>query len=90
MGEQAIAAVFDPLRGVTEIAAALVTQHIERAIAEQAVELLRRIGFVTWKVLAVFVLKKGVVLLFVTGFHRNHPSIDLVKFKLYEKAKLIW
>ena len=42
------------------VAAALVAEHVERAIAEEAVEILRVIGFMARKVFTVRVLEEGI------------------------------
>ena len=61
MGPQALGAVFDAGFGVGEIAAAVVAQGVEGAVAEDAGEGLRVGIFVTGEVFAGFVLEKVVI-----------------------------
>lgn len=54
-------AALDTIRCVTVISAAFLSKGVERAIAEQAVELLFGYAFVAWKIFAIPVLKKTAV-----------------------------
>ena len=61
MRKKASAAVLEAVVEIFEIAAAFRTQRIQRAITEQAVEILYIVRFVTRKKLTFLVLKKFVV-----------------------------
>jgi hypothetical protein len=54
-------AALDPLLCAAVISAAFFSKGVERAIAEQAVELLFGYAFVAWKIFAIPVLKKTAV-----------------------------
>ena len=60
MGQQAVGAVLDTVFQIPEIAAAFAAQRIQRAVAEQAVEVLRMVRLMAGKKLARPVLGKGV------------------------------
>ena len=57
VGLQTMAAILDPLGGVGEIAAALIAQGIQRAIAEQTAEALRIRAGMAGKIFTFPVLK---------------------------------
>ena len=61
MRNEASGAILDPLFGVSEITAALITQGIEGAIAEQATEIFRIYAFVAGKIFAGCILEEIVV-----------------------------
>ena len=61
--QKACAAVLDAAFRIAEIPAAFVLERIERAIAEQAVEVLGRIRFVAREVFAFCVAEKGILAL---------------------------
>jgi len=61
MGEQATGAILNSLFCIGKIATALITKSIQRAIAEQAVEIVRVLRFMTRKVFAVTILKKSII-----------------------------
>lgn len=61
MRHEAVGAVFDAAV-FYEIAAALVLEHIQWAIAEQTVKAVRVLGFVAGKIFTFFILKKFKVL----------------------------
>ena len=75
MGQQAVGAVLDAVFQVPEVAAALAAQGIQRAVAEQAVEVLRVAGLVAGEELAGPVLGEGVgALLGLFGVDIVHVS----------------
>ena len=55
-------AVLDALIRIGEITAAFCAKRIQRAIAEQAIEMLRICAFVAGKILAFFIFDKFIVL----------------------------
>lgn len=61
MGNKAVCTVLDALFRIAEVAAALITQRIQGAVAEQAVKILVRL-FVARKEFALPVLKEGMVI----------------------------
>jgi hypothetical protein len=64
-------AVFDIFTVVEVVPAALIAQHIQWAIAEQTIKIFIGYTFVTWEILAFFVLVKFVM------FHVNtSPSLS--------------
>ena len=65
MGEQTIRAVLDTLNGIGKVAAAFVTQRIQRAVAKQAVKMLI-VCFVAGEVFAVPILEIRKII-----FHKN-------------------
>jgi hypothetical protein len=65
--ENAPLAVFNAFFGIRERPAATLPNQIQRAITKQTIEILRRVGFVTWKILALRVAEKTVIFLGV--FH---------------------
>ena len=73
MGDHAIAAVLDAVFRIGEIPAALVAKRIKRAIAEQAIEILRIVRLMAGKIFAFRVAKKGICLLFI---HTNSFSFN--------------
>mgnify|MGYP004533111461 CR=1 FL=1 len=60
MGQQTTGAVLDAVFQIPEIAAAFAAQRIQRAVAEQAVEVLRMVRLMAGKKLARPVLGEGV------------------------------
>lgn len=60
MGQSTVGAVFDSLVRICAVAAALITQCIQRAVAEQAIELTFVFYLVAGKILAITILKKAV------------------------------
>ena len=70
----AVAAVLDPVFGILEVTAALVLQCIQRAVAEQTVEVVRILGLVTGEKFAVFVIDEGEVLSFPVFSHNSTSS----------------
>ena len=62
MGKEAVCTVLDSLFCVLKISSAPIPQSIQRTIAEQAVKILRIIGFMTGKILTFFVAEKGIFL----------------------------
>ena len=60
MGQQATGAVLDAVFQIPEIAAAFAAQRIQRAVAEQAVEVLRMVRLMAGEELARPVLGEGV------------------------------
>ena len=69
MRDHAPGAVFHTLIGVAAVAAAVFSQRVERAIAEQAVEIVGIVRFVAGKELTLPVLKKCVMLALPVWFH---------------------
>ena len=59
VGEHASAAVLEPVFCVLEISSAFRAQGVKRAVAEEAVELLRFAGIVAGEKFTFFVLEKG-------------------------------
>mgnify|MGYP006956563922 CR=1 FL=1 len=70
MGDQTAAAILDAIADIGEVAAALPAQHIQGAVAEQAVEICK--SLVTGEIFTIFILKKTIGI-----FHlqHSHPSI---------------
>ena len=58
---EAVRAVLDAVLGIFEIAAAVFAQSVERAVAEQAVEVFLVLGLVTREKFALPVLEKFIV-----------------------------
>lgn len=75
MGNQAAAAVLEPAGGIAEIPSAFISQRIQRAVAKQAVEVLRIIGGVAGKVFAFAVGKELKVLCGCRCFHIWSPFV---------------
>ena len=69
-----VAAVLDTLFGVLEITAAFVLQCVQRTVAEQTVEVVRILRFVTGEKFAVFVIDEGEVLSFPVFSHSSTSS----------------
>ena len=61
MGKKAVTAILDPVLQPAEVSAAFFSKQVERAVAEQAVEIVRVGPWVTGKILAVTIGKKGVM-----------------------------
>ena len=76
MGKSALAAILY-IAVELGVAAAVLTQRIERAVAEEAVEVIGIFGGVTGEVLAFLVAEKSVVLIFPIGEHIRHNEILL-------------
>lgn len=70
MRQKADAAVLDAAFRVAEVPSAFVFERIQRTVAEQAIEVLRRIGFVARKVLALRVAEEGIFAFLRNGFKR--------------------
>ena len=68
MGKEAVCTVLDSFFCVLKISSAPIPQSIQRAIAEQAVKILRIVGFMTGKILTFFVAEKGIFLSFPIWF----------------------
>ena len=64
VGQHAGAAILDAAFRVAEVAATAVLERIERAITEQAVEILWRIGLMAGEIFAFGVLEKGILAFF--------------------------
>ena len=58
MRKKALVAILDAIGGIGIVAAAALSQGIKRAIAEQAVEVLRPVGSMARKILAFCVAKE--------------------------------
>lgn len=58
VGDETGAAILDAGRGIGEVAPAALAQRVERAVAEEAVEILRVLRGVAGKVAAAEVLEK--------------------------------
>lgn len=61
MRAQAVGAILEPLRSIGEITAAVFSQGVQRAIAEQTAEGFRVCVFVAGEVFTCFVLKKVII-----------------------------
>ena len=61
VGHQTVRAVLNAVLGIFEIAAAVFAQSVERAVAEQAVEVFLVLGLVTREKFALPVLEKFIV-----------------------------
>lgn len=70
MRQKADAAVLDAAFRVAEVPSAFVFERIQRTVAKQAIEVLRRIGFVARKVLALRVAEEGIFAFLRNGFKR--------------------
>jgi len=75
--EHAVCTILESGIRVLKVAAAFVTERIQRAIAEQAVEILRFISFVTWEEFTILVLEKFIV--FGSGINHINLHISLTK-----------
>ena len=73
MRNHATGAVLDAAFGVAEIAAAVLSERVERTVAEQAVEPFGVLRFVAREIFALGVLKKGIVFI-LPMFHFNPPG----------------
>lgn len=73
MRNQAICTILDSLFGVAEIPAALVTQSVQRAVAEQTVEIIP-VCFMAREILTIPVLKIRMVILFHERYLLAHAS----------------
>ena len=69
VGNHAVTAVLDPVFGILEVTAALVLQCIQRAVAEQTVEVVRILGLVTGEKFTFFVIDEGEILPFPVFSH---------------------
>jgi len=78
MRHKTIGAILIPVFGIAEIAAALLAQRKQRAIAEQAVEILGMVRLVAGKVFALGVLEKGIMLFFHGKTHSLRFGIPLL------------
>ena len=74
MGTQAAGAILDPVFQIGKVAAALVCQSVQWAVAKQAVEVFGVVGFVTGKVFAFPILKKGITCVFCMQRHARMLS----------------
>ena len=72
MGDQTVGAVLDPLGGILEVAAAFISQRVQRAVAEQSAEGLGIGAFVAGEIFAFPVLGKVVMGHFCTSGKRFH------------------
>ena len=60
--KSAVSAVLESLFIVFEIAAAFISESVKRTITEKAIEILHVLHLVTWKKLALLMLKKLIIL----------------------------
>ncbi len=67
MRTDASGAVLDALIGIGETASAFIAQEIQRAVAEQTVEIIRIGAFVARKILALLVREILVIIAFYDG-----------------------
>ena len=74
VGNHAVAAILDSIFGVFKITAAFVFQCVQRTVAEQTVEVVRILRFVTGEKFAVFVIDEGEVLSFPVFSHSSTSS----------------
>jgi hypothetical protein len=81
MGNKALAAILDPCLGVGIITLAALAQGIQRAVTEEAVEILRMVSLVTGEELALLVLKERILTFLwlflkqILRVHRFEPPI---------------
>jgi hypothetical protein len=68
MGQLALGAILDAVLGIGKAAAALVTQGVQRTVAEQAIEAVGIVGGMAGKKLTFLMLKEGVLFAFPIGF----------------------
>lgn len=69
--------VFDPVLRITEIAAAALSERIQRTITEQTVKILRIFCFMTRKIFAFLMTEKGIL------FLRINPLFLCSSFFIY-------
>lgn len=71
--KQAFATILKPVLGVSEIAAATISQCVKRTIAKQAIEILRFICLMAREKFAIFMLKKSIFLISEIVIHDFPP-----------------
>lgn len=69
VGECAVLAVFVALLSVAKITAATAAEHVQRAIAEKAVEIIRIVSFMAREIFALDMRKKRIL---------GHPPLFVV------------
>ena len=60
MGKQTICTVFNAFVCIFKVSSALISQSVQRAIAKQAIKILRIIGFMAGKILTFFMTEKRI------------------------------